>query len=116
MNRSTKIRICHRGALVDRPRVVYVDNDAIVTSHNRALLADRDGVTVLHGDIRCPARIFKQDELWDTIDFGQQGVVLFVAVLHFIPPEDDPESTVGPFCSYLVPARFLAISHITSAG
>ena len=103
-------------ALVDRPRVVYVDNDAVVTSHNRALLAGWDGVTVLHGDIRCPGQILKQDELWNTIDFGLPVGVLFVAVLHFIPPDDDPESTVRSFIKYLVPGSFLAISHITSDG
>jgi len=39
-------------ALVDGPRVVYVDNDPMVTCHNRALLAgDQDGVAVPHGGI-----------------------------------------------------------------
>ena len=103
-------------AVVDRPRVVYVDNDAIVTAHNRALLGGRDGVTVLHGDIRCPGQIFKQDELWNAIDFDRPVGVLFVAVLHFVPPEDDPESTVRTFINYLVPGGFLAVSHITSDG
>jgi len=104
-------------ALVDRPRVVYVDNDPMVTSHNRALLAgDRDGVAVLHGDIRCPGQIFKHDDLWKTIDFGRPVGVLFVAVLHFIPGEDDPHCSVTAFCSLMAPGSFLAVSHISSDG
>jgi S-adenosyl methyltransferase len=42
--------------------------------------------------------------------------LLFVAVLHFIPPEDDPESSVRAFTKYLVPGSHLALSHITSDG
>jgi hypothetical protein len=103
-------------ALVDRPRVVYVDNDAIVTAHNRALLGGRDGVTVLHGDIRCLGQIFAQDELWNAIDFERPVGVLFVAVLHFIPSEDDPQASVSAFCSHMAPGSFLAVSHITSDG
>ena len=104
-------------ALMDRPRVAYVDNDPMVTSHNQALLVDsRASVTVIHGDIRCPGQILARDELWHTIDFGQPVGVLFVAVLHFIPAEDDPHDSVRAFCSNMVPGSFLAISHITSDG
>jgi hypothetical protein len=104
-------------ALVDGPRVVYVDNDPMVTCHNRALLAgDRESVAVLHGDIRSPGQIFKQDDLWKTIDFGRPVGVLFVAVLHFIPGEDDPQASVSAFCSLMAPGSFLAISHISSDG
>jgi len=104
-------------ALQARPRVVYIDNDPMVTSHNQALLADsRAGIAVMHGDIRCPGRIFARDELWQTIDFGQPVGVLFVAVLHFIPAEDDPHDSVRAFCSNMAPGSFLVISHITSDG
>ena len=104
-------------ALMDRPRVAYVDNDPMVTSHNQALLVDsRASVTVIHGDIRCPGQILARDELWHTIDFGQPVGVLFVAVLHFIPAEDDPHDSVRAFCSNMAPGSFLAISHITSDG
>jgi hypothetical protein len=102
-------------ALVDNPRVVYVDNDPVVTTHNRALLGDDSGsVTILHGDIRCPGRIFNQDELWQAIDFRQPVGILFVAVLHFIPNEDDPESCVRAFTSHMAPGSFLAVSHVSS--
>ena len=105
------------GALVDSPRVVYVDNDPVVTTHNFALLADQsESVTVLHGDIRCPGEIFSQDELWQAIDFSQPVGILFIAVLHFIPNEDDPESCVRTFISHMAPGSFLAISHVSSDG
>jgi len=104
-------------AIVDRPRVVYIDNDPMVTSHNHALLAsDRDRIRVIHGDIRSPGQIFKHDDLWEIIDFDQPMGVLFVAVLHFIPAEDDPQDSVRAFCSHMAPGSLLAISHIASDG
>jgi len=104
-------------ALKARPRVVYIDNDPMVTTHNQALLDDtRAAITVIHGDIRCPGQILARDELWHTIDFGKPVGVLFVAVLHFIPAEDDPHDSVRTFCSHMAPGSFLAISHITSDG
>jgi hypothetical protein len=104
-------------ALKTRPRVVYIDNDPMVTSHNQALLTDtRAAITVIHGDIRSPGQIFAHDELRNTIDFGQPVGVLLAAVLHFIPAEDDPHDSVRAFCSNMAPGSFLAISHITSDG
>ena len=84
--------------LTVRPRVVYVDNDPMVTSHNQALLADSPvaAITAIRGDIRCPGQIFAGQELWNAIDFTQPVGVLFVAVLHFIPAEDDPHGSAPP--------------------
>jgi hypothetical protein len=104
--------------LAVRPRVVYIDNDPMVTSHNRALLAGSRAaaITVIDGDIRCPGQIFADQELWNAIDFTQPVGVLFVAVLHFIPAEDEPHGSVRAFCAQMAPGSFLAVSHITSDG
>lgn len=103
-------------SLIPDARVLYVDNDPVVTAHNRALLAGSEGIEAVHGDIREPYKIFASPELQRLIDFGQPTGLLFVAVLHFIPPEDDPESAVRVFTKYLVPGSYLAVSHITSDG
>ncbi len=97
-------------------RVLYVDNDATVTVHNRALLAKSQGIVALDGDIRQPYKIFASPELQELIDFGQPVGVLFVAVLHFITDGDDPEGIVRAFTKYMVPGSYLALSHITSDG
>ena len=103
-------------SLIPDARVLYVDNDPVVTAHNRALLAKDEGIEAVHGDIREPYKIFGSPELQRLIDFGQPVGLLFVAVLHFIPPEDDPESSARTFTKYLVPGSYLAVSHITSDG
>lgn len=88
-----------------------------MTTHNRALLANSDdGLLAVHGDIRNPHGIISRQDVWQLIDFSQPIGVLFVAVLHFIPPEDDPESSVAAFTSAMPPGSCLALSHITSDG
>jgi S-adenosyl methyltransferase len=97
-------------------RVLYVDNDPVVTAHNRALLTKSEGIEAMQGDIREPDTIFTAPEFGQLIDFNQPAGVLFVAVLHFIPDEDDPGGIVRAFTSPLIPGSHLAVSHITSDG
>jgi len=96
--------------------VLYVDNDPVVTAHNQALLATSTGIQAIHGDIRQPYGIFTSPELDQLIDFDQPVGILFVAVLHFIPEEDEPAALVTTFTSYMAPGSYLALSHITSDG
>jgi hypothetical protein len=102
--------------LIPDARVLYVDNEPVVTAHNRALLAGRGGIEAVHGDLREPYGIFASPELERLIDFTQPVGMLLVAVLHFIPPEDDPESAVRVFTKYLVPGSYLAQSHLCRDG
>lgn len=98
-------------------KVAYVDNDPIVTTHNRALLARADDrLLAVHGDIRNPYSVLARDDIWRLIDFSQPVGVLLVAALHFIPPEDDPEASVAAFVRTMAPGSYLALSHITSDG
>ena len=67
-------------------RVAYVDNDPVVQSHVRALLAG-DGVAAISADITRPAEVLADPELARVIDFGQPVCVILAAVLHFQPAE-----------------------------
>jgi hypothetical protein len=102
--------------LIPNACVLYVDNDPVVNVHNQALLAGREGVEAIHGDIREPYAIFASKELERLIDFDRAVGLLLVAVLHLIPPEDDPQSSVRTFLKYLVPGSYLAVSHLCSDG
>ena len=96
--------------------VLYVDNDPTVTVHNQAILAKSAGVRAIDGDIRKPYGIFTSPALEGFIDFDQPVGVLFVAVLHFITDEDEPEALVKTFKTYMASGSYLALSHITSDG
>jgi S-adenosyl methyltransferase len=103
-------------AIHPRARVLYVDNDAVVTAHNRAILADSMGVEILQADIREPTAILASPELGRLIDFTQPVGVLFVAVLHFVQDSNAAHGAVNAFASRMVPGSYLALSHITSDG
>ncbi|HCU96034.1 MAG TPA: hypothetical protein DHU96_26250 [Actinobacteria bacterium] len=98
-------------------RVVYVDNDPIVTVHSRALLAGAgSGVAAIRGDIRYPLNIIRNSALRQIIDFGRPVGILFVAVLHFIADSDNPYLAVTAFRDQVPPGSFLAVSHISRDG
>jgi hypothetical protein len=92
-------------------RVAYVDNDAVVTAHNRALRATTPGVVAVHGDIRHPDEILADPDLLSVIDFAEPVAVLLVAVLHFITPKEDPARIVAAFRDRVAPGSYLVISH-----
>jgi hypothetical protein len=66
-------------------RVVYVDNDPIVSVHNDALLASEVGIVTIQADIRRPDEIMDDPRLRKLIDFGEPVRLLIVTVFHVIP-------------------------------
>lgn len=103
-------------AIQPSARVVYVDNDAIVTAHNRALLVQDNRIEAIQADIREPDSIISSPEFRELIDFSQPVGVLFVAVLHFVGDREDPLGIVRAFSSRMTAGSYLALSHITSDG
>jgi S-adenosyl methyltransferase len=97
-------------------RVLYVDNDPMVCSHARALLATTDGVAAVQGDIRCPQAILNHPSTSALIDFTRPVGVLFAAVLHFLTDEHQPRENVAAFRWRMASGSMLAVSHITSDG
>jgi hypothetical protein len=101
-------------AIAPESKIVYVDNDALVLSHARALLtSSREGsCEYIDADLRDPETILKGAAR--TLDFTQPAAVLLVAVLHFIPDTGDPAGLVATLTGVLAPGSFVAISHLTS--
>jgi len=97
-------------------RVVYVDHDPIVVAHNDALLATRDGVITIRGDIRDPDSVLAHRALAECLDFGQPVAVLLLSVLHFISHDEDAPGIIARFRERLAPGSYLAISVGTSDG
>jgi hypothetical protein len=95
-------------------RVVYVDHDPIVVAHNDALLATRDGVITIRGDVRDPATVLAHPSLAGCLDFSQPVAVLLLSVLHFISHEEDAPAIIAKFRERMAPGSYLAISVGTS--
>ncbi|MFC9976626.1 SAM-dependent methyltransferase [Spirillospora sp. NPDC127200] len=90
-------------------QVVYVDNDPLVLTHARALLANttaEGATTYVHADYHDPEKILT--EAGSILDFDQPVAVMFMGVLGYEPDLDVVRSIVArtladtPSGSYLV--------------
>lgn len=90
-------------------RVVYVDNDPVVTTHNSALLATADGVVSVTGDVRQPEEILNDQHLRAVIDFDEPVGLLCVAVLHLVTDTEEPAGIMARFHARLAPGSHAAI-------
>jgi S-adenosyl methyltransferase len=104
-------------------RVVYVDNDPIVLSHGRALLAKNGATAIATGDMREPGSVLDAPETKDLIDFTQPVGVLFIAVFHFVTSADHPRHVHGhaspgeimaAFREFVAPGSYVAVTHLSS--
>jgi hypothetical protein len=95
-------------------RVVYVDNDPVVLSHARALLAsDPAGATdYIDADLRDPLRILASAAR--LLDFGRPVAVMLMAILQHLSDEDSPYEIVATLLDAMPPGSYLALSHPAS--
>jgi hypothetical protein len=95
-------------------RVVYVDNDPVVLSHARALLVSSpDGkCDYVDCDLRDTESILTQAK--KTLDFSEPVAVMLLAILHFIPDEDDPWEIVRRLMAAVPSGSYLVVSHALS--
>lgn len=93
-------------------RVVYVDYDAVVCVHGRALLARTANVDFLQADVREVDPLL--DKLGALVDFDQPVAFLMLAVLHFMPDET-AYGVVNSLREVSAPGSHLVISHAIDA-
>ncbi len=101
--------------IIPDARVVYVDNDPVVQTFGRALLATNANSTVAAADLRRPADVLKHPETVKLIDFTEPVGVLMIAVIHFLTDEEGLP-VVGRLREALAPGSFLTATHVTSEG
>lgn len=95
-------------AIDPRARVAYIDNDAVVLAHLRAIAAQGNpGVSVIDGDVReIPVMLAA---IGAAIDLTQPTLLLMGALLHFFPPEAARDLVAG-YTAALAPGSYLALS------
>jgi hypothetical protein len=95
-------------------RVVYVDNDPIVLTHARALLAGRPegSIQYIDGDVRDVASIIRAAA--KTLDFTQPVALLLLGVLHLVQDAEGPYELVATLMDALPSGSYLVISHPAS--
>jgi len=90
-------------------RVAYVDNDPIVISHARNLLARSPGVIAVPGDMRHPEAVLADTGLAELIDLAQPACVILSGVLHFADAGTARDVAIA-FARAIVPGSYLIIS------
>jgi S-adenosyl methyltransferase len=94
-------------------RVVYVDNDPMVTAHARGLLAGDGSTSFIQGDLNDPDGIFGHPDLRRLIDLSEPTGLLMTAVVHFVADDGDPWGLVARYVAAVAPGSYLALSHST---
>lgn len=97
-------------SVIPDARVAYVDHDPVVLAYGNALFATDDGVIVVDADARKPGAVFADPGLAELIDFSEPFAVLLLALLHFVPDEDDPNGMVAGYRDRLPPGGYLVVS------
>ena len=98
-------------SVVPQCRVVYVDNDPVVLSHAKALLASRpEGATAyVDSDLRDPEAILAAAA--EILDFSRPVAIMLVAILQHISDQDDPYGIVAKLMTKMPSGSYLALSH-----
>ncbi|MFD0691900.1 SAM-dependent methyltransferase [Actinomadura fibrosa] len=91
-------------------RVVYVDNDAEVTAHGRALLADDARTGIVEADLRDPDAVLSDAATTALLDPREPVAVMLVSILHFIGDEDRPHDLVARYMGAVPSGSFLVLS------
>jgi O-methyltransferase involved in polyketide biosynthesis len=95
-------------------KVIYVDNEPIARAHADILLADTadpDRHRALLADYFDYIELWQQVLATGVIDPAEPVCLLLVGMLHFMPPERQPEVPLAYYRSKLAPGSLLVISH-----
>ena len=95
-------------------RVVYVDNDPVAVEHSRAILAGDERTTTVQADLRDPDSVLADPAVRALLEHDGPTAVLMVAVLHFVPEEDDPAGLVARYRDAAPSGSYLVLSHATA--
>ena len=93
-------------------RVVYVDNDPVVLSHARALLAENPAVAVAEGDLRDPAGIIGHPVVRAHLDWTRPIGLLLSGILHQITDDERPAQLATQLIDALPSGSYVFIQHL----
>jgi hypothetical protein len=103
----------------ERASVVYVDYEPVAVQHSRDIL-EQDGATdwaaIVPEDFRNPAGILSHPDTLRLIDFDQPVLVMMIAILHFVGPDDRPAELIEQYRARLASGSRLAINHGSIEG
>jgi O-methyltransferase involved in polyketide biosynthesis len=99
-------------SLVPDAHVVYADNDPVVLTHARAILARGPRTAVVEGDVMHPGDLLADPDLRRIIDLDRPVALLLFGVLQYIPDENDPFRRVAELRDALPAGSHVVITHV----
>lgn len=97
-------------------RVVYVDNDPMVLSHGRALLADNRTTTVVTADLRDPAGILEHPDVRGHLDFDRPIGIVIVGMIMQISDDEGPDEIIAELMKPLASGSHLLLTAWPDTG
>lgn len=97
-------------------QVVYVDNDPIVLSHGRALLAKDDSTTVIAADMTEPDKILSDPDTTRLIDFSEPVAVLFLSVGHSIVDDTKVSNMLTTVQDTIATGSYIAFTQMVATS
>jgi S-adenosyl methyltransferase len=82
----------------------------------RALLAGDPQTVFIHERLQQVDAILAHPDTRRLIDFNRPMAALLVAIMHFIPDEDDPRGIVAAIGHAMPSGSYLVLSHVTTDG
>ncbi|MFG3252304.1 SAM-dependent methyltransferase [Streptomyces sp. NPDC048172] len=109
----------HRSAQAVAPdaRVVYTDSDPTVRKLSGRLLescAAEGRAVFLEADVRDPEGILGSPEVTGTLDLRRPVALSVLALLHFVPDDEEAYGCVARLLAALPSGSFLVLSHLTA--
>jgi S-adenosyl methyltransferase len=102
-------------SVAPQTRVVYLDNDPVVLSHARALLADNTVTFAAEGDLSDPAGILANPDVRKNLDWDQPIGLLLCGILHYILDEENPADLVAALYGALPSGSYVFIHHLLAS-
>ncbi|SDE33797.1 SAM-dependent methyltransferase [Glycomyces harbinensis] len=97
-------------------RVVYIDNDPMVLSHGRALLADDRTTTVVTADLREPSGILANPDVRANLDFDRPVGLMLVGMIMQIADDESPDEIIAHLMEPLASGSHLFITAWPDTG
>jgi hypothetical protein len=92
-------------------KVVYVDIDPVAVASSTELLYGNKNAIAMQADLRKPAELLASPELNRLLDLGRPVGVLLLAVMPFVPDDEEAASIFGSLCKTITTGSYIAISH-----
>ncbi|THV27995.1 SAM-dependent methyltransferase [Glycomyces paridis] len=97
-------------------KVCYVDNDPIVLSHGRALLADDESTVIATADLRDPPSILGHPDVRKAIDFDRPVGLMVVGLMMHFHPAENPGQWIGALLDACPSGSYLHITDFANTG